>query len=916
MIQTGGEEMLKSAAITLCLIIFISSAAFADNLGLIRIDNAEQLQTVNDIIDHASGRLDDRFIVFITDSQTDRLKQTGIALQVLARGINSENFYLVSKSHSGQPQPPLTAVPVYSKSLKTIAELYPADIISLKKSGYNISRLGLKETPFFFRPPSVAAQSLDSYPTDSLVSLISQDSLYNYVQTLVNFQTRYIETDSILSARDWLIGKFQGFGYTDVDAQYFNVEGGSHELPPTACYNVICTKPGSEQPDKIIVIGGHYDSYVFGPDLWVDAPGADDNASGTSAVLEIARILKNYDNKKTIMFVAFSAEELGLYGATYLAGQLSDAGADVELMINLDVISYTDDADPDVDVGHTCPEGYYDAFLNAMDRVSYLYPNQYPGAWWDDAPFYDEGYYTFVSCEGDYNYYMHTYLDNMSIVDFDFTTEVVKFNLAGMLIVDNASEPVQCEVHDVGDGTSLYAFWEEPAEPYTFRIVYGTDSENLTDTIDIPSGTFSQTLTGLTGGIDYYVGLLASEIDHYPALDIPLAVEQPLMVPRTPTDLTAEPDSAAISLHWSANSELDLDHYRLLRRTGTTSYTTHADHITDTFYIDHDVTAGERYYYTLMAVDTDLNESDTSAVSYSSPAFFNDGILFVDETQAGDINPTENQQYSFYNDILDTLTHGYVKIDSSDQRLSRSTAGQYNPIFWIDDDNYIKNFDNSIDSLAWYLQYHTDFLLAGWQTIFSITGHTYFYSGNFFHDQLGLSYIAQNSITDFTGAVGVDGWPDLELKPDAPGGGRMPDIDIFTPASGAQTIYTFNSFSGNPFYADKPVGIAYDTHHGKRIVLGFPLYYLTESSAQALIGRVMEYFAEESVLYGDANSDWAVNILDVTYLVNYLYRDGPQPPDINNGDPNGSCAVNILDATYLINYLYKSGPAPVIGCVE
>nr|MBN2276475.1 immune inhibitor A [candidate division Zixibacteria bacterium] len=62
---------------------------------------------------------------------------------------------------------------------------------------------------------------------------------------------------------------------------------------------------------------------------------------------------------------------------------------------------------------------------------------------------------------------------------------------------------------------------------------------------------------------------------------------------------------------------------------------------------------------------------------------------------------------------------------------------------------------------------------------------------------------------------------------------------------------------------------------------------------------------------GDANGSGAVNILDATYLINYLYKSGPAPVPPEAGDANGNGATNILDATYLISYLYKSGPAPI-----
>jgi hypothetical protein len=67
---------------------------------------------------------------------------------------------------------------------------------------------------------------------------------------------------------------------------------------------------------------------------------------------------------------------------------------------------------------------------------------------------------------------------------------------------------------------------------------------------------------------------------------------------------------------------------------------------------------------------------------------------------------------------------------------------------------------------------------------------------------------------------------------------------------------------------------------------------------------------------GDASGDWNVNILDITFLINYLYKHATAPSPLKVGDVNGSCIVNIQDITYLINYLYKGGPAPKIGCAN
>lgn len=64
---------------------------------------------------------------------------------------------------------------------------------------------------------------------------------------------------------------------------------------------------------------------------------------------------------------------------------------------------------------------------------------------------------------------------------------------------------------------------------------------------------------------------------------------------------------------------------------------------------------------------------------------------------------------------------------------------------------------------------------------------------------------------------------------------------------------------------------------------------------------------------GDANSSGTINALDITYLINFLYKHGPAPNPLQSGDVNGSTTVNALDITYLINFLYKHGPAPNCG---
>ena len=65
---------------------------------------------------------------------------------------------------------------------------------------------------------------------------------------------------------------------------------------------------------------------------------------------------------------------------------------------------------------------------------------------------------------------------------------------------------------------------------------------------------------------------------------------------------------------------------------------------------------------------------------------------------------------------------------------------------------------------------------------------------------------------------------------------------------------------------------------------------------------------------GDANGDWGVNILDIAFMIKYLYENEQAPNPKYVADVDGDCRINILDVGYLVSYLYKGGPEPKIGC--
>jgi len=121
-----------------------------------------------------------------------------------------------------------------------------------------------------------------------------------------------------------------------------------HAEPPFVWNNVEAVKPGATHPGQIYILCAHFDA--ISDDPWNRAPGAEDNASGTAALLEAARVLADCRFDATLKFVAFSGEEQGLLGSAAYAAAEAAAGADIRGVFNMDMTAYLDEPAYDVEV--------------------------------------------------------------------------------------------------------------------------------------------------------------------------------------------------------------------------------------------------------------------------------------------------------------------------------------------------------------------------------------------------------------------------------------------------------------------------------------------------------------------------------------------------------------------------------------
>ncbi len=207
---------------------------------------------------------------------------------------------------------------------------------------------------FFLLPAIIFSQ--EQFVRDpeiySMVRQINQDSIKYYVETLVNFKTRHTLSNSqdnnfgIGAARRWVKHMFEIFarnssGKMDVYFDSFILKPDGRRIDRTVeLKNVIAKLNGNNKnDDRIIIVSGHLDSRNSDiMDSTGFAPGADDDASGVATVLELARVLSSHKFSATILFVAFSGEEQGLYGSKHLADLAKNNNWNVVAVLNNDMV--------------------------------------------------------------------------------------------------------------------------------------------------------------------------------------------------------------------------------------------------------------------------------------------------------------------------------------------------------------------------------------------------------------------------------------------------------------------------------------------------------------------------------------------------------------------------------------------------
>ncbi|MFH1120448.1 MAG: M28 family peptidase [Bacteroidota bacterium] len=311
------------------------------------------------------------------------------------------------------------------------------------------------------------------------------------IQHLQDYGTRNAYTTQSVQAQSWIMDQFISYGMS-TSLFDFTMPNGS------ASDNVIAVKTGSLYPYDYVVIGGHYDSYS-GSSI---APGADDNASGTCGVLEVARILGPFTFDRTIIFCAFSGEEYGLYGSEAYAAWCESQDMHILGYMNMDMIGYLKPGDP-VHTDMIAPasaQSLVDFYTNVVN----LYLPEFTvstgtlvGGDSDHTSFNNHGFKGIFPFEDsqDYSPYIHSTNDIIgpSVNNFEqvgvFTKAMVAatISLANMPLVQNVT--VTGTVTDLNTGM--------PLEGAFIQVVYSglppvsTNSSGQYTISSIPTGFYS-----------------------------------------------------------------------------------------------------------------------------------------------------------------------------------------------------------------------------------------------------------------------------------------------------------------------------------------------------------------------------------------------------------------------------------------
>lgn len=356
-----------------------------------------------------------------------RLRAAGLAVRPLTQVRDAEYFLLNVPGERPLPAPLPGARGFALEPGTWLLEATDPDFRASLAQPFRLKLLGL-EGVFPIPGPPTGGRALAAPGAatviDRLAAAVSENRLRADIQALQDFRTRYASTPECEAAGSFLRDRFQEMGLTAL-LQPFTFYGYQSR-------NVWAAIPGLSEPGQKVVVVAHYDSTSGQPRVL--APGADDNGSGTAAVLEMARLLSAEKFDFSIVLLCVSAEEWGLFGSRAYAAWAREQGLGIVGVIDLDMISFPDPSGYAVDLyGNPASEWLVDRFIAVaqpraglrLDKV--IDPSM---VYSDHSPFWDQGYPALCANEDSSSPYYHTSGDTLATLDMKFAVEATRAAVA------------------------------------------------------------------------------------------------------------------------------------------------------------------------------------------------------------------------------------------------------------------------------------------------------------------------------------------------------------------------------------------------------------------------------------------------------------------------------------------------------
>jgi len=688
------------------------------------------------------------------------------------------------------------------------------------------------------------------------VDALDADSLLWTIQALQDFGTRYAYAENRREVAEWIRGRFlaMGFGEEEVYLDEFTLNG-------TIQYNVIAEIRGFAEPEQVIVIGGHHDSIT--PSGMTDAPGADDNASGTSAALEIARVMKagGYVPDKTIRFGTWAAEELGLYGSAHYAERMKSEGETLSAYYNNDMISNNH-----LGRGMT----WVEAFTGGEELMEFniLAIEQFTdikvgGILWnqrasDHYSFYRNGFPAVGSAEYDFSPYYHSTEDLVRNIDKVYCREMTAITLVSAIARDRVpQQPGEYVLQDAGDGSTLILHYAEelPGDFEHFQVeVYqagsGFQAEWVTtDTLIL--------LEGLSEGVSAEVKLSIVDMDgngSFPRIQ----TLEPRNLPRAPLGLDDTSTPEHVSIRWESNREADIAGYHIYRsETETESgVRLNVELIDSLSWTDISVESGILYYYRVAAEDLDGQTGDMSEAMTGRKLSFEDGVLWVNMFDIGtysDLDPDSADVAAFTAAVLEGQRHQVMH--SAEGRLPEvKDLGGYSDLVL------------SVNSI-WFGEFEGKHALIEGLREFMSYGGNVFFNGFFPADVLSDAESGDPVYRDFLmDAFKVEssrrerysmlGWADavslslgdMAVNPERSlsyqGRDVVYSVDGLTAQRDAVELYAFGTEfdAGTSFgrLSGETIAVGYFGEERRAMLMSVPLYFFEEGEVRDLLAKLRD----------------------------------------------------------------------------